>query len=70
MPGSILIGSVHRTEMPTADRARSFAGLPSSLKSYDVARRWDRELLEENHGVRGKPHDNGGFAALAQLESA
>jgi hypothetical protein len=36
-----------------------------------VARRRDKELREEKSwGISGKPHDDDGFAALAQLESA
>jgi len=44
--------------------------LPSSLKRYAVARRRDRELREEKSWTSGKPDDDDGFAALAQLESA
>ena len=39
-------------------------------KSYDVARRRDMVLRAESHGVRGKPEDDDGFTALAQLQSA
>jgi hypothetical protein len=65
---------------PTAGRSREKCGLqiehppsprlPSSLKSYDAARRRDRKLREEKSWVSGKPDDDDGFAALAQLESA
>jgi len=47
---------------------RPSLGLPSSLKSYDVTRRRDGELREESHEVSGKPDDDDGFVALAQLE--
>ena len=43
--------------------------LPSSRKSYEVARRRDRELREEKSWRSGTHHDDDGFAALAQLES-
>jgi len=49
----------------------SSSKLPSSLKSYDLGRRRDRELGEEKSlGISGQPDDDEGFASLAQLESA
>ena len=54
----------------TAHRASSFAKASIFAEKYDVSRRRDRESREESHGLNGKLHDNDGFAALAQLESA